>query len=95
MNKKTNVLLGITGSIAAYKTPDLIRQLLDADCEVKVVLTESARAFVTPLTLETVLSGGVFQTLLEPMMQHIQLAKWADVILIAPATAYRSCSVYQ
>lgn len=84
---KQKLLLGITGSIAAYKTPELVRQLLDAGFEVKVVLTESAKAFVTPLTLEAVSKHPVSTVLLEPKMEHIELAKWADIILIAPATA--------
>ena len=84
-NKK--VLLGITGGIAAYKTPDLIRQLLDNGFDIKVVVTKSAAQFVSLLTLQTLLTNRVFETLLEPEMQHIQLAKWADIILIAPATA--------
>jgi phosphopantothenoylcysteine decarboxylase/phosphopantothenate--cysteine ligase len=82
------ILLGITGSIAAYKTPDLVRKLLDADFDVKVVLTESAKSFVSPLVLQTLASPeNVFEAFLEPTMQHIQLAKWADIILIVPATA--------
>jgi phosphopantothenoylcysteine decarboxylase/phosphopantothenate--cysteine ligase len=77
------ILLGITGSIAAYKTPDLVRKLLDADFDVKVVLTESAKSFVSPLVLQTLASPeNVFEAFLEPTMQHIQLAKWADIILI-------------
>ena len=82
------ILLGITGSIAAYKTPDLIRKLLEAGFDVKVVLTESAKSFVSTLVLRTLVSPeNVFEILLEPEMQHIWLAKWADIILIAPATA--------
>lgn len=81
------ILLGITGGIAAYKTPDLIRQLQDANFEIKVVVTKNATAFVSLLTLETLLPNNVFEILIEPDMQHIQLAKWADIILIAPATA--------
>ncbi len=81
------ILLGISSSIAAYKTPELVRKLLEAKHQVKVVLTENAKAFVTPLTLETLLPNGVFDTLMEPTMQHIHLAKWADIFLIAPASA--------
>ena len=83
-----NILFGITGSIAAYKTPDLVRKLLEAGFSVKVILTESAKSFVSSLVLQTLVSPeNVFETLLEPEMQHIRLAKWADIILIAPATA--------
>jgi len=86
-NQQKKVLLGITGGIAAYKTPDLIRRLLDSNFDLKVVVTKSATEFVSLLTLQTLLPNRVFEKLLEPEMQHIQLAKWADVILIAPATA--------
>ena len=81
------MLLGITGGIAAYKTPDLIRQLINAQYEVKVIVTKNALEFVSLLTLQTLLPNNVFEILIEPTMQHIQLAKWADIILIAPATA--------
>ncbi len=83
-----NILLGITGSIAAYKTPDLVRKLLEAGFSVKIILTESAKSFVSSLVLQALVSPkNVFETFLEPEMQHIRLAKWADVLLIAPATA--------
>lgn len=85
--KHKKILLGITGGIAAYKTPDLIRQLLNANFDVKVVVTKSATEFVSVLTLKTLLPNRVYELLLEPEMQHIQLAKWADMILIASATA--------
>lgn len=81
------ILLGISGGIAAYKTPDLARQLISAGYEIKVVTTKNATEFVSPLTLKTLLPNRVFDTLIEPDMHHIQLAKWADIILIAPATA--------
>ena len=84
---KPKILLGITGSIAAYKTPDLLRRFLEAGFEIKVVLTHSAKSFVSELVLETLLPGRVFQELLEPSMQHIKLGKWADLILIAPTSA--------
>ncbi len=81
------ILLGISGGIAAYKTPDLARQLIAAGYDVKVVMTKNAAEFVSMLTLKTLLPNHVFDTLIEPDMHHIQLAKWADMILIAPATA--------
>ena len=88
-NKK--ILLGVTGGIAAYKSAELIRLLQKAGAEVKVVMTESAKEFITPLTLET-LSGNpvycdMFQSRNLPATHHISLARWADMILIAPATA--------
>lgn len=88
---KQKLLLGITGSIAAYKTPYFIREMVDSGYEVQVVLTESAKTFVTPLTLQTVSGHPVHEQLLdteaEAAMGHIQLARWADTILIAPASA--------
>ncbi|HEV2613190.1 MAG TPA: bifunctional phosphopantothenoylcysteine decarboxylase/phosphopantothenate--cysteine ligase CoaBC [Gammaproteobacteria bacterium] len=78
-NKK--ILLGITGGIAAYKCPELVRLLTQAGAIVRTVLTENAEKFVAPLTLEVLAN----QT--ETPMAHIDLARWADVILIAPATA--------
>jgi len=90
LNNK-HVLLGVTGSIAAYKSADLVRQLVDAGAEVQVVMTEAATGFITPLTLQTLSGRPVRQTLVdveaEAMMGHITLARWADVILVAPAGA--------
>ncbi len=85
------ILLGITGGIAAYKTPELVRRLKERGAEVRVVMTQSAKAFITPLTLQAVSGYAVSDSLLdteaEQAMGHIELAKWADLILIAPATA--------
>ncbi|MDR9424578.1 MAG: bifunctional phosphopantothenoylcysteine decarboxylase/phosphopantothenate--cysteine ligase CoaBC, partial [Marinobacter sp.] len=85
------ILLGITGGIAAYKSAELVRLLKKAGCEVRVVMTEGATAFVTPLTFQA-LSGEVVRTsLLDPEaeagMGHIELAKWADQVVVAPASA--------
>lgn len=86
-----NVLLGVTGGIAAYKTPDLVRKLTALGANVRVVLTSSATEFVSPLSLQAVSGNPVHQHLLDPAaeaaMGHIELAKWADILLIAPATA--------
>ncbi len=85
------VLLGVTGSIAAYKAAELIRRLKDAGAEVRVVMTDGAKAFVTPLTFQALSGLPVHENLLdkeaEAAMGHIELARWADVILIAPASA--------
>ena len=85
------VLLGVTGSIAAYKAAELIRRLREAGAEVRVVVTEGAKAFVTPLTFQALSGLPVHENLLdkeaEAAMGHIELARWADVILIAPASA--------
>ncbi len=86
-----HILLGVSGGIAAYKSPELVRRLREQGAEVRVVLTDSARAFVTPLTLQAVsghtIPAGVLDPASEQGMNHIELAKWADLVLIAPATA--------
>ena len=85
------ILLGISGGIAAYKTPELVRRLKDRGADVRVVMTEGAKAFITPLTLQAVSANAVSDSLLDTQaelaMGHIELAKWADFVLIAPATA--------
>lgn len=85
------ILLGISGGIAAYKTPELVRRLKDKGADVRVVMTDGAKAFITPLTLQAVSANAVSDSLLDTQaelaMGHIELAKWADFILIAPATA--------
>ncbi|GAW95050.1 coenzyme A biosynthesis bifunctional protein CoaBC [Colwellia marinimaniae] len=84
-------MLGITGGIAAYKTPELVRRLKDHGADVRVVMTDGAKAFITPLTLQVVSGNHVSDSLLDSQaelaMGHIELAKWADLIVIAPATA--------
>ena len=85
------IILGITGGIAAYKTPELVRRLKDRGADVQVVLTRSAHEFVTETTLQAVSGRPVRQNLwdrqAEAAMGHIELARWADLVLIAPATA--------
>jgi phosphopantothenoylcysteine decarboxylase / phosphopantothenate---cysteine ligase len=85
------ILLGVTGGIAAYKSPDLVRRLRDRGAEVQVVMTASARQFVTPLTFQAVSGRAVRTDLWDPAaeaaMGHIELARWADLVLIAPASA--------
>ncbi|MEM6708542.1 MAG: bifunctional phosphopantothenoylcysteine decarboxylase/phosphopantothenate--cysteine ligase CoaBC [Pseudomonadota bacterium] len=87
-----NILLGISGGIAAYKTPQLVRDLAARGARVQPVLTHSAREFVTPATLQAVAGVPVRDTLwdaaAEAAMGHIELARWADALLIAPATAH-------
>lgn len=91
MLKEKNIVLGITGGIAAYKMPELVRRLTEQGANVRVVMTESAKAFVTPLSLQAVSGNMVSDSLLDPeaerAMGHIELAKWADLLLIAPASA--------
>ena len=87
----TRILLGVTGGIAAYKSAELVRRLRDRGAEVQVVMTAGARQFVTPLTFQA-LSGRPVRTDLwddaaEAAMGHIELARWADQVLIAPASA--------
>ena len=85
------VLLGVSGGIAAYKAAALVRRLRDAGADVRVVLTANAARFVTPLTFQA-LSGnpvrtGLWDEAAEAAMGHIELARWADLVLIAPASA--------
>lgn len=86
-----NIVLGITGGIAAYKGPELVRRLKEQGANIRVVITESAKAFVSPLSLQAVSANPVADDLLDPQaelaMGHIELAKWADLLLVAPATA--------
>lgn len=86
------ILVGVSGGIAAYKSPELVRRLRDAGAEVRVVMTSGAAAFISPLSLQAVSGQRVHQALLdaeaEAGMGHIELARWADVLLIAPATAH-------
>ena len=86
-----NILLGVTGGIAAYKSAEIVRGLKKAGSSVRVVMTQSAQEFITPLTLQALSGNPVSSDLLdveaEAAMGHIELARWADAILIAPATA--------
>lgn len=85
------IVLGITGSIAAYKAAELIRQLKKKGCEVKVVMTKSAIEFVAPLTYQTLSQNTVYTKMFDQEQElnigHISLARWADIILVAPASA--------
>jgi len=87
----SNIVLGVTGGIAAYKSADLVRRLCEAGYSVRVVMTQGAQAFITPLTMQALSGHKVATTLLdeaaEAAMGHIELARWADLLLIAPATA--------
>lgn len=89
--KNKHVLLGVTGGIAAYKAPAIVSRLKKLGMEVKVVMTEAATKFVTPLTFQTmsneVVHVDMFDQLNNMDVEHIALAKWADVMVIAPATA--------
>lgn len=86
-----NILLGVSGGIAAYKSAELIRQLQELGAEVRVIMTRGAQQFITPLTLQALSGHPVHTELLdsgaELGMGHIELARWADLLLIAPATA--------
>lgn len=89
--KTRNILLGVTGGIAAYKAPELVRRLVEGGAVVQVVMTHSAAQFVTATSLQAVSGFPVRDSLwdaeAEAAMGHIELARWADAILVAPATA--------
>lgn len=86
-----HILLGVTGSIAAYKAAELVRRLREAGAEVRVVLSAGGAEFVTPLTFQALSGNPVHSALLdteaEAAMGHIELARWADAVIIAPASA--------
>ena len=89
MGKK--IVLGVSGGIAAYKAPELVRRLRERGAEVRVAMTDAAKAFITPLSLQAVSGYPVSDSLLDPAaeaaMGHIELGKWADLVILAPATA--------
>jgi len=93
MSNLTNkrIVLGVSGSIAAYKSPDIVRRLQDLGADVRVIVTEGGREFVSERSLQTVSKNKVHNNLwdkdAELAMGHIELAKWADLIIIAPASA--------
>ncbi|WP_413113196.1 bifunctional phosphopantothenoylcysteine decarboxylase/phosphopantothenate--cysteine ligase CoaBC [Thaumasiovibrio sp. DFM-14] len=86
-----NILLGISGGIAAYKCAELTRRLSERGASVRIVMTKAAQEFITPLTLQAVsghpVSDSLFDPAAEASMGHIELAKWADLVVLAPATA--------
>jgi phosphopantothenoylcysteine decarboxylase / phosphopantothenate---cysteine ligase len=91
MTPKTRVLLGVTGGIAAYKSPDLVRRLIERGADVQVVMTSAAQRFISPMTFQAV-SGrptrsDLWDNTAEAAMGHIELARWAQIVLIAPASA--------
>lgn len=85
-----NILLGITGSISAYKSADLCRLLVKEGANVRVVMTPAATEFISPLTLSTLSKNPVFHTMVsedETWNNHVELGLWADILLVAPASA--------
>jgi phosphopantothenoylcysteine decarboxylase / phosphopantothenate---cysteine ligase len=91
MTPKVRVLLGVTGGIAAYKSPDLVRRLIERGADVQVVMTSAAQRFVAPMTFQAV-SGrptrsDLWDSAAEAAMGHIELARWAQIVLVAPASA--------
>src|SRR6478735_3080465 len=91
MIKGHNILLCVTGGIAVYKAVALTSKLVQAGADVKVILSESAAKFVTPLTFQALSRNEVYTDTFEEknpsVIAHINLADWADLILVAPATA--------
>lgn len=91
MLKDKNIILGVCGSIASYKSAEIVRLLVKAGANVKVILTDGAKAFITPLTFSTLSKNPVYSTYANAdtgvWNNHVELALWADLIVIAPATA--------
>ena len=90
--KQKRIILGVTGSVAAYKSADILRRLIDKGHKVSVVMTKEAEKFITPLTLSSLCGEAVYRDMFDEnspswKMPHIELAKEADLLLIAPATA--------
>ncbi len=81
------VLVGVSGGIAAYKSAELVRRLVQAGCQVRVILTDNGARFVGPTTFEGLTGEPVLQSLWDGALQHIELGRWADAIIVAPATA--------
>ena len=87
MLKGKVVVLGVTGSIAAHRAADLASKLVQAGASVDVVMTPSATEFVTPLTFRSLTQGSVIVDMFEGALEHVELSRRADVVVIAPATA--------
>jgi phosphopantothenoylcysteine decarboxylase/phosphopantothenate--cysteine ligase len=91
LTPKTRILLGVTGGIAAYKSPDLVRRLVERGADVQVVMTDAAQRFITPMSFQAVSRRPVrcdlWDSAAEAAMGHIELARWAELVLIAPASA--------
>jgi len=91
MNKKANILVGVTGGIASYKTCELVRLLVKAGFSVKVLMTESSTNFVTPLVFQELSQNPVyldmFSLIKEENVKHISLAQWVDICVVAPLSA--------
>ncbi len=91
MIPKKRILLGVTGGIAAYKSPDLVRRLIERGAEVQVVMTSSAQRFVSAMSFQAVsgrpVRSDLWDSAAEAAMGHIELARWAELVLVAPASA--------
>ena len=92
MSSRPHVLLGVSGGIAAYKSAELVRRLVDRGADVRVAMTRAAREFVTPLTFAVLSKHEVYLEVFEsgnaPAVDHVELAEWTDVLVVAPATAH-------
>ncbi|HEU5249911.1 MAG TPA: bifunctional phosphopantothenoylcysteine decarboxylase/phosphopantothenate--cysteine ligase CoaBC, partial [Thermoanaerobaculia bacterium] len=92
MNRRPHVLLGVSGGIAAYKSAELVRRLVDRGAEVRVAMTRAAREFVSPLTFAVLSKHEVYVEVFgsgnAPAVDHVELAGWTDVLVVAPATAH-------
>ena len=87
MLKKSKIIVAVTGSVAAYKSIELVRELRKQNASVRVTLTTDATRFVTPLSLEIASGNEVISDMFSRPMAHIELPQWADIMIVAPATA--------
>lgn len=85
--ENTKIIIGVTGSIAAFKSADLVSSLRKMGAEIRVVMTKNAQQFITPVTMQTLSGNAVRTDMFENTLEHIELARWADVIIVAPASA--------
>lgn len=99
MLKNKNIIVALTGSIAAYKAAELVRLIKKSEAEVRIIMTDAAKEFITPITMQALSGNPIHSNLLdteaEAAMGHIELAKWADVIVVSPCSANTLAKISQ
>ena len=99
MLKNKNIIVALTGSIAAYKAAELVRLIKKSEAEVRIIMTDAAKEFITPITMQALSGNPIHSNLLdmeaEAAMGHIELAKWADAIVVSPCSANTLAKISQ
>ena len=99
MLKNKNIIIALTGSIAAYKAAELVRLIKKSNAEVRIIMTDAAKEFITPITMQALSGNPIHSNLLdteaEAAMGHIELAKWADAIIVSPCSANTLAKISQ